>query len=500
MNTVRRRRALAVACLAVASLPLAVGRAAATHEEPTAPNGSGALDACYGATSGQPVGTGTCRGAEQATRDVAQLCRFPRAVGAPTPEAACSALDGRSYSPEAMTHYQASWVHRALGLQARLDDREPLRLALFPATHNSFNSAAYRPTLTNLDHNQVASLTDQLDMDMRSVELDVHWFPSPFADPGDGGRAAVLCHGQTQNAGPIKVHIGCSADRPLSDGLREIANWLDAHPGEIVLLYLENQLDDDPVAHAAAARAIETELDGRVLRPATTCAPLPTEKSEERIGEDGKQVVIVGNCGAGGAWGSWVHDRSIPNGVWTEAKSDVGDDFSCPSTGYGSTFQRFYEDSTWVSFMAEPTGLGSPGEITPDETAAMVACGVNLFGFDQLVPGDPRLARLVWSWAENEPSAGGKAAYQGSDGRFRSSGKGAPRRFACRDASGWHVTTASGRWQLGAKTCAAEFPGSDFTVPPTAVENAALRAVADAAGAAEVWLDYSIHGGTWVPS
>lgn len=488
MNTLGTRRALVGAVLAAASLPLAALEASATHTEPTTPNGAQVVDACHENTAGLPAGEGTCRGLEQLERDLAQLCRVPRPL-VPTPEAACSAVDGRVYSAEAMAHYEASWAHEALALQARLDDTVPMRLALFPATHNSFNSAAYPPTLSGLDHNQVASLTDQLRMDMRGLELDVHWFPSPHADPGDGGRAPILCHGTTVGA----VHVGCTAERHLRDGLAEIDDWLAGHPGELLVLYLENQLDGDPTAHAAAARAIEAELGRRVYRPAATCAPMPTSLSESDVLAAGKQVVVVGNCGAGGAWGTWVHERDQAGGTWDESKSGEGDDFACPAGGYAHVFKRFYEDSTWVSHTVEPTGQGSPGEITTAETTAMVACGVNLFGFDQLVPGDPRLAALVWSWAPGEP-ARGTAAYRDAAGRFRSDGPGHRRPYACRDAGGWHVTVAAGSWHRGDAACAAAFPGSDFAVPRTASENAALGA---AGGGAEVWLGYGKARGAW---
>lgn len=499
---IRGMRALVAAALALAALPLAAGPATATHTEPLEPNGGQLVDECHG-SSPSP---GMCRQLEQLTRLGAQACRFGRsATPVDDPGDACSAVDGRAYSPAAMAHYEDSWIHRALSLQAHLDDGVPLHEALFPGTHNSFNSAAYQPTLSGLDHNNVATLTDQLRMDMRSVELDLHWFPSPHGDPEDGFRAPILCHGTSQPIGPVTVHIGCTGERHMRDGLAEVASWVDANPGEVVLLYLENQLDGDPAAHDEAAEAIEAELGERVHRPAGgQCDDMPTGLPEDDILP--KQVLIVGNCGAGGAWGTWVHDRGIPNGVWDESKSESDDDFVCPAGGYGSTFQRFFEDSTWLGATFEPTGIAGPGEITVDETRAMVACGVNLFGFDQLVPADPRLAALVWSWAENEPSAG-KVAYRDAGGRFRSakgskrSGAERPgetaRRYACRTGGGWAVTAASGPWADGEAACDAEFgAGADFDVPATALDNAALSA---AAGTGEVWLDYAKRRGTWRP-
>jgi len=151
-----------------------------------------------------------CRSLEQLGRTTGQLCRFPGG-----PDDVCTELDGRHLSEARVALYEQGWVHHALRLQSMLDAGLPLRQALIPATHNSFNSEVYPPTLSGLDHNQAYSLTDQLRMDMRGLELDVHWFPSAFADPGDGGFAPILCHGDVVAVGPVPVHVGCTIERHL---------------------------------------------------------------------------------------------------------------------------------------------------------------------------------------------------------------------------------------------------------------------------------------------
>ena len=67
--------------------------------------------------------------------------------------------------------------------------------------------------------------------------------------------------------------------------------------------------------------------------------------------------------------------------------------------------------------------------------------------------------------------------------------------FACVDSSlDWHVTRAVGRWRDGQKTCAREFHGSSFGVPPNGYRNAQLAA---ASHGRTVWLNYSRSSGTW---
>ena len=130
----------------------------------------------------------------------------------------------------------------------------------------------------------------------------------------------------------------------------------------------------------------------------------------------------------------------------------------------------------------------------------MVGCGVNLIGFDQLTPTDPRLAALVWSWAKDEPAAAGNCAYQGGDGRFHAGDCGAPLQFACADASsGWHVTAATGPQSAGAASCSAEFPGSTFGVPPNGLRNQ-LIVEAKGSPSTAVWLNYASVNGTWTPA
>ncbi len=414
----------------------------------------------------------------------------------------CEPIDGRLVAPQLVDAHEQGWVHRALALQRALDDAVPWTEALVPHTHNSSNSSAYGPTVSNLDANQVYSITDQLRLDMRGIEIDLHWVPSLFAEPGDGLQAVVMCHGEPVDLQVAVVHAGCSIDLPFRAGLVELREWLDANPAEVVLLYLETNLDGDPAADAAASDAIAQHLGELVARPPADdpCAAMPMETSRRELRDAGHQVLIVGNCGPG-AWGTWVHERSER---WDESGLGFGDDYPDPSAceaeraavGYATNFVRRYEDSTWLS-----AATGGGGDVTVVDTARMVGCGVNLPGFDQLTPDDPRLAALVWSWAEGEPASapGSEAcAAQGADGRFRARACGDVRAYACIDGAGaWFVTPTAGPWSGGEGGCAAAFPGTSFGVPANGYRNAVLHA-AKPPGIAEVWLAYRADP-TWQP-
>jgi len=440
------------------------------------------------------IGARACKSQESGTWLAAQGCRQVDALQEPV----CPSIDGRPVHPAAMDDYESSWLHRALALQGQLDLDVPLSRALLPHTHNSANSSAYAPSVSNLDANQVLSLTDQLRLGMRAIEIDVHWTPHPNGDLSAGGRAVVQCHGEPVATPAGGLHAGCSVDTLLVDLLREVRAWLDqpANAREVILLYLENALDDDPTAHATAVDAIEQTLGPLVARPTqgAGCQALPVTRTKQQLLDAGARVLITGNCGPGG-WTDWVFDR-YPS--WDESG---GSTFDCATEraalDFDSILVRRYEDSTWLSAMA-----GSGSHRDAPQIAAMVQCGVNLVGFDQVHPGDDRLPALVWSWRAEEPSADASAACAAratSDGRFFADACGSERRVACRTTSGaWAITATPVRWVRGDDACRRAGHVS-AGVPANGWDNQLLGRAVDEAGAAEVWLAYGQDAtGAWV--
>lgn len=401
------------------------------------------------------------RNQEAFRQNNAAACRF--VLGADTEE--CN-VDGYDLSEANVAEYEASWVHQAIARQRALDEQAPLKDALFPHTHNSFNSEAYTPTLSRTDHNQLLSLTDQLRLDMRAVEIDIHRAPSVR----DGRMGIVACH--ATQVGP--VHAGCTSEEPLLTYLIELKEWLVANPSEMIILYLENQLEGDAALHDEAARNIEDTIGPMVFKTSTPCEEMPYDTSRADLRP--AQVLIVGNCGPGG-WGAWVHDRG-PR--WDESSNPAGDDYDCAAeraaNPYDDEITRRYEDRTWLTAMAS-----TEGGITEAETTAMVRCGVNLVGFDMLHPDDPRLASLVWSWEQDTPLVPG-CALQGVNGRWTSAPCEEVRPAAC---------FANGTWTVSAPVT---FDDADdvcsFAAPWNGWENQRLL---DAAGGG-VWVRSQIEG------
>ena len=522
----RFRVLIGAACAAV--LVAGTGAALAT----SGPNGGAVSAQC---TSGvKPLSDQDgraalpCKFAQGSTNQAGADCRT--VVHDPN-DVQCSNLDGRDVSAAAMRDYQSSWAHRALTLQRGLDANAPLMEEQIPHTHNTFNTSAYvvpgdskqpayYPTLTNQDPNQVYSITDQLNMDVRAIELDFHWQPSPYGTPDTHGYWVTMCHGDDGVVpGAAYVQLGCTDDRPAQSALTEVRSWLDAHPDQFLLIYIENQLDGSPaadqlLAHNTAASllskafATNRAVNGGslVYKPTNfapnSCATLPYTTSRAQMMATGARVALVGNCGPGD-WSSLVFQRG---NKWNEG----GDPASYSVTGNECTldrqarandsqFRREFEDSTFVS---AATGSAPRDLMSYDNVAAMVRCGVNIIGMDQLHPQDDdpatgRLAALVWSWAVNQPFAG-SCALQGSDGRFRSADCGGALPAACLTGNVWNVTSVAVAWSDAADECVTEFPGSTFTVPVNGFRNDLLRRAHGGAGS--VWLNYAKVAGSWMPN
>ena len=423
-------------------------------------------DTC--APAGQQVQT-VCYGGDVLVRDgqaVAEPNRFQPAIEA----------------------YEKSWTHRTLAFQYSLANDVDFINAPWLGTHNSFNSLTeVGPALSPVDSNQQLSLTDQLRIDMRALEIDVHWFPSVRAG---GAYAPVVCH-----AGAVSEHDGCSTEPLLGPVLDQIAAWAHAHPTQALLLYIEDHLDS---GYDTASAAIKQSL-GSLVYPTGSSNGTPVEVLDQHLTRDkvlgsGHQIVLVSNShgGGGAAWRSLVftwnkHLEQTPHGF--QAYPACGPDYT--RSQYDSTLVRYYEDSTWLSAGQGALTNSPDGEgLLPSDVTQMVRCGVDLFGFDQIEPDDGRLNAAVWSWADGQPR-GGSCAYLGASGRWASSSCGKERPAGCVSSNGSWVVTDPVTEADAAAACGAA--GATFTAPRTGYQNELLKT---AAGGSATWigLEKSRHG------
>jgi hypothetical protein len=377
-----------------------------------------------------------------------------------------------------------AWTDAALVSQYELAGDVPLRNTPWVSTHNSYNSVAEMgPALAALDPNQSLTITEQLDAGVRHLEIDVHHALAPAPIPGLG---ATTCH------------TVCTLEKPFATIMGEVAVWLRAHPGQVLLLYVESHLEDPQgsAAYDEAAAVLGAAFRGLIHRPpggGRRCAPLPTELTRDGLRAAGEQVLVFGPCGQGTAWPSYVFDETDrltgdDNAALREAP-DCGPEFT--RQRYEAFPVRYYEDRTQIGAL---TGAADP--IGPELTRRMTSCGVDIIGFDQLLRDDPRREALVWSWAPGQPRSGA-CAIQRADGRWESRACDERHRVACRAADGsWSVSSGAetaARAGLGCRR-----PGAVNGVPRTGHDGFVLQRAAAAAGAGEVWLGYARRPGGWV--
>jgi hypothetical protein len=420
---------------------------------------------------------------------VAATLAAPAAAAPPQPrhEAPRDPLPLSPADAAAIAGFQGSPVDRALELQYELAGDVGIRDAPFVGTHNSYNGVAEMGrTISTLDANQEIPIVDQLELEIRSLELDLHWFRRPTT----GRFEPVVCHA-------FPDHVPCSTEKALGPVLDEINGWLraPANRDQVLFLYLEDHLDNQ-AGYDTAASIVRAKLGDLLYAPGDGgCRRLPLDLTRDRMLKQGKRVIIVGNtsCGVGAAWPSLVFDWRDHLETRIESFSDFpqcGTDFT--RAQYDATQVRYFEDG-------RPSQRREP-RIMPDTASQMAHCGVDLLGLDQLVPGDTRLAALVWSWAEGEPDGSGRCSLQRSRGgsldtRWKTVGCGRELLPACRKGDRWLL----GAHRVSKKGARAECRARDakFAVPRTGFEAQLLREAMLDEGAGKTRLGYVKRGGDW---
>jgi len=163
---------------------------------------------------------------------------------------------------------------------------------VFPTTHNAMSNREERFTLPN----QERSLRRQMDDGVRGLMLDLHTYEG---EPN-------LCHG------PCTI-----GHRRLVEGLCDIGQFMDAHPGEVMVLILESYIDG-PALEAAMREAgllddVHTQARG---------APWPTLGA--MVTANRRLVVLDDNADASLAWDLpvWSFAQETPFSAQTPADLD----------------------------------------------------------------------------------------------------------------------------------------------------------------------------------
>lgn len=396
-----------------------------------------------------------------------------------------------------------SWTGWAMDEQRyRIGINEPLNTLTTLGAHNAHSSNA-QGFSNLLVMNQALSVTDSLQYGMRFLEVDPHYYKG----------AARLCHAPNSF---LCLQSTWSADRLFSQLIRELANWLDANPGEVIIVKLDDHLNDlDLGDHSASIlEPIQTYLGSKVFRgPASnTFAVWPTLG---QLRSQGKQIIFISRNSTIGD-GSWIlpptyfpakdhpQDANLDNCTDAEGLSN--------STRSYSRFSLLSEGRS-MSNLADTTGL-----LDNTSIRKALACGFSAltldfvnalnmptWGYSQTEP-DTRREASIWSWAPGNRGEVGPAMIRSGDARWEGRPVGEVHRYACankvRAAAGtfdvrqdrkWKITRGSGGWGIvsGGDQCGAEYPGWEFAFPANSYQNAALAKVLAASGSSDgVWLKY----------
>lgn len=385
-----------------------------------------------------------------------------------------------AHSNPLLDEYLNSWEYRALSYQRQLDMELPLGKSSFLTTHNSYNSRHYQNLFRYWDPNHINSVAEQLDMGIRALEYDVHYFTNQY-----GNKDLLLCHGQ----GP---HLGCSQfDRRFDLGLMEIETWIrqPKNQQEVIILYIEEHIDGH---YDMAIDMLESTLGDLIYKP-QGCQSLPMSLSKADILRAGKQIILIGGNCADSGWSSYVFNYGYPT------DNDTFEPYpNCRTENYSTDYiqshlTRLYEDRTRLS----STFSTPPQKITPQLMAEATACGISTLGLDKLEFFDERLTAAIWSWDQNRPLKNNtlECAALNNNGRFEDDHCGNSYRFACKhnQADEWLITDNSGSWLNGEAQCQASFGAEySFSTPKNGFQHTKLLEARRSTNSDEsIWIDYS---------
>ncbi|OUS25544.1 hypothetical protein A9Q99_21015 [Gammaproteobacteria bacterium 45_16_T64] len=401
----------------------------------------------------------------------------------------------KNVSDQTDYEYLDSWDVQAITLQNRISQNAPLRVAEFPATHNSFNAKDYSNGISYPDPNHIPSMLNQLRMGKRMINMDLHWDVHYNKSTKLITTDVVLCHDSSD--------FGfCSLwDRTFDEGLLEIKPWLEEND-EVVILKLQDELDGH---YAEALTKIEALIGDLVYTPSTPCETFDLEIAKQDILALGKKIIITGatssTCNL--PWGRYVF---FDEGMFGSVDYESFEPYPVCNDAIDDIQRKIYKsnnDGTAVSQII----LGSK-IMTAGEVSNLAQCGVTGISFEPMEWWDERHRAQIWSWDLDLPAddTAKNCALQQANGRFADVSCNGLHAYACQHPTNrdWRITNTRGTWSAGAHACSNEY-GSDgyaFSTPANGYENAELkRSVITAQNNnPTIWMNYSdsMQEGNWI--
>lgn len=420
---------------------------------------------------------------------------------------------------------------RALTYQRNLTYAHSLCYAELPATHNSGTTLARgygnRDQLFNKvlnasesntymrTNNQFLTVTDQLNIGARFIELDVHYFAgalhsghcsaissSIITDLADTLESEVktLVDGSSSSSSSSSVQwtsalMGCLPSlsgirselmRLHNETLYEVATWVKNNPDDLIVLYSEIGTELYTYSQVDALLALFTTFFGDLVFTPSDFEAMGSSWTNftlsDLIAKD-KRVILVATPKAND---QMFYMRDLCSGWSDVPTSGVSTDSS--GTFWGQTMNagsivRAYSSALHYGTMSE-SGLDGdstidtatqPGQVNASTLPVFVDAGVNILAPDGL--DGKTMAAMIWSWASREPTTGDSvAAISATDGRWygstSTSGIGYVACVSSSNRTTWSVVSQGSSCPSGYAKGA----------PKLAIENTALWAVVKAAG------------------
>lgn len=369
----------------------------------------------------------------------------------------------------------ADWLDNAHRLQHRLSSSLPLCRASLLGSHNSAITLAdgygnqdgffsglleYAEWLapegtsrTIRTNDQYFSLTDQLNMGVRMVELDTHYVLGSLRIAHCGGLHVdglnklvealnyvaktlgfdVRWDTETVGCNPSLSSIPAASQRLLRDALGEIKAWTDEvrNRREFLIVYLDDEPDllDWGVVPELVAAVRDAFPDDLVFKPpdrAATASPDAGWPTTGELLDAGFRVMFVSSSDYGVEMKSHVFARGPGVCDWQEPSLVDIDAPSCAGTARFPEGTLLRTPSCEIQYGPLNCDFALRNENSPilDEASlpGVMACGLNVPAPDLLTP--ERAAAAVWTWAPGYPQNNSTGCddvtyVAASDGRWR---------------------------------------------------------------------------------
>ena len=422
--------------------------------------------------------------------------------------------DGRSYcyNDTRRSADIPAWLVKATNFQRKLLKQRVLARNIFIGAHNtqapSKTTSFVKSGFGTMVINQIYSITDLLNMGVRSLSVDVHHVNRTFR----------VCHG-------TEKHWGCGIrSRFFASWLEELKIWLEKPENQQEIVHLHFQVEIDREQTTEMFKTIKYFLGDYLdfIPEDMKRYELPNEKATSFILK-GQRIILQTEM-RGTSFVNDSNDQGLR--VFTNSIADPGYPGSLANNFNPESCQIYskwgYPDhhsvkgtkkliwlqeedvaiismdniitKVYESFI-QKDGDGDK-KISAYELRKATDCYITLIYLDKITPS--KLFPTIWTWDIGEPLKWGKGnncTLLKGNGRWKSESCNNKYRFACInifDNYDLRITTSSESWENGQRACENSFGNKfAFALPIDPFQN---KKLVEQIGEDNIWLNYASPG------